>query len=175
MFIIFVFTPSIFFYQKSQNFNTELLILKYHLKTKWINFMNLKFLILKKKIECGRMFLFIRCLYNAYRMDISRNCVNQIKYKHWKNYQCSIGVYFVYVTNDLENVLSIEYILSWMKTLDWGWTFNRLMIMGLWPINKLFSNIKTNNVSSYWIKQCWSMHQKKTCLYFRRYMHCRTG
>lgn len=43
--------------------------------------MNLKFLILKKKIECGRMFLFIRCLYNAYRMDISRNCVNQIKYK----------------------------------------------------------------------------------------------
>lgn len=86
-----------------------------------------------------------------------------------------IGVYFVYVTNDLENVLSTEYILSWMKTLDWGWTFNRLMIMGLWPINKLFSNIKTNNVSSYWIKQCWSMHQKKTCLYFRRYMHRRTG
>lgn len=80
--IYLVFTPSIFFYQKSQNFNTELLILKYHLKTKLINFMNFKFLILKKKIECGRMFLFIRCLYNAYRMDISRNCVNQIKYKH---------------------------------------------------------------------------------------------
>lgn len=82
-FLLFLYLrPVFFFYQKSQNFNTDLLILKYHLKTKLINFMNFKFLILKKKIECGRMFLFIRCLYNAYRMDISRNGVNQIKYKH---------------------------------------------------------------------------------------------
>lgn len=82
-FLLFLYLrPVFFFYQKSQNFNTELLILKYHLKLKLINFMNFKFLILKKKIECGRMFLFIRCLYNAYRMDISRNGVNQIKYKH---------------------------------------------------------------------------------------------
>lgn len=88
-FLLFLYLrPVFFFYQKSQNFNTDLLILKYHLKTKLINFMNFKFWILKKKIECGRMFLFIRCLYNAYRMDISRNGVNQIKYKHWKNYQC---------------------------------------------------------------------------------------
>lgn len=59
MFIIFVFTPSIFFNQKSQNFNTELLILKYHLKTKLINFMNFKFLILKKEIECGRICFYL--------------------------------------------------------------------------------------------------------------------
>lgn len=82
-FLLFLYLrPVFFFLPEKSEFYVELWILKYHLKTKLINFMNFKFLILKKKIECGRMFLFIRCLYNAYRMDISRNGVNQIKYKH---------------------------------------------------------------------------------------------